>query len=287
MFSAPAERFHRAEYSAADWSMSAESTPNTTVPGRRLATGKLIASGVLVFHLVALVGPPLSLQTQGPLGSSPSVAMLMQPVRWYCQSFYLDRGYAFFAPDPGPSHLIQAATTQSDGSRVEQMYPDLQQQWPRLLYHRYFMLAEFLTEIHQPPGPPAELFEAQREEAEAWVRSRARYEHVRQSMIEHLKHSNGNDNVAIRRIEHLIPDFISLSVDDVALTDEDLYRVLLDRPIISDIARGPVPGRTQELPVAVPETIPPPVAEQEQSAAGHPFSDKNEDEPLSPSEAVR
>ena len=249
--------------------MAAERQASAMMIGRRFATGKLIVSAVLLFHLAALVGPPLSLQTQGPLGSSPSVATLMRSVRWYCQFLYLDRGYAFFAPDPGPSHLIQAATTQPDGSRVEQMYPDRQQQWPRLLYHRHFMLAEFLTEIHRPPVPPRELIEIDRAAADEWVRARARYEHVRQSMIEHLKNRGGGRPVAIRRIEHLIPDFTAVGQDDFSLTRLDLYRVLLDRPVTaepsypngSDDEAGSSP---EELPAVAPETIPPPEAEQEQ-----------------------
>ena len=247
--------------------MAAERQGSATQIGRRRATGKLIVSAVLLFHLAALVGPPLSLQSQGPLGSSPSVATLMQSVRWYCQFFYLDRGYAFFAPDPGPSHLIQAATTQPDGSRVEQMYPDRQLHWPRLLYHRHFMLAEFLTEIHQPPDPPRELVEVDREAADDWMRSRARYEHVRRSMIEHLESRSDGRPVAIRRIEHLIPDFTALGDDDFSLTRLDLYRVLLDRPIITGLSdqnqRDVDPGSSpQELPAAEPESIPSPEAEK-------------------------
>jgi hypothetical protein len=85
------------------------------------------------------------------------------------------------------------------------------------------------------------------------VRSRARYEHLRQSIVEHLKSKNEGKPVAIRRIEHLIPDFVAFNEGDVALTDPQLYRVLLDQPIVASPA--------QELPNALPETIPPPKAE--------------------------
>ncbi len=142
---------------------------------------------LVIGHLLAVLLPPLSFQTRGPLGLSPAVATLLAPFEGYGQFLYIDRGYAFFAPDPGPSHLIQAAITDGGGQRIEIMYPDREQQWPRLLYHRHFMLSEFMDEIYQPPGPPQELVELDREEAEFWVRSRARYEHVRQSVVEHLQ----------------------------------------------------------------------------------------------------
>ena len=235
--------------------MLAESKSNTMTSDRGRGTRKWLLSIVLIFHCAAVVAPPLSLQTRGPLGSSPSVATLMQAVERYCQFLYLDRGYAFFAPDPGPSHLIQAATKQDDGSLDERMYPDRERQWPRLLYHRHFMLAEFVTEIHQPPGPPPELVQSDREQADRWVRLRARYEHVRQSIVEHLKGQSSGKSVAIRRIEHLIPDFVEFNDGGISLTDPQLYRVLLDRPLVVT--------PTQELPVAAPETIPPPTAEKE------------------------
>jgi hypothetical protein len=207
---------------------------------------------LVIGHLLAVLLPPLSFQARGPLGLSPSVATLLAPVEGYGQFLYIDRGYAFFAPDPGPSHLIQAAITDSSGQRIEQMYPDREQQWPRLLYHRHFMLSEFMDEIYQPPGPPQELIELDREEAELWVRSRARYEHVRQSVVEHLKAENPGHDIAIRRIEHLIPDVIEFQREPIALTDQRLYQVILDQPVTvsleGDLA---APARA--------ETIPPPV----------------------------
>ena len=203
-------------------------------------------------HLMAVALPPLSLQTRGPLGQSPAVATLISPFEGYSQFLYIDRGYAFFAPDPGPSHLIQAAVTPASGQREEVMYPDLQRQWPRLLYHRHLMLAEFLETIYQPPGPPQELVELDPIEADLWVRNRARYEYVRQSVVDHLRHENPGKDVAVRRIEHLIPGLVEYRNDPIELTDPRLYRVLLDRPIVLD------DGRDLIAPVGPPEAIPAP-----------------------------
>ena len=203
---------------------------------------------LLIGHLLAVILPPLSFQA----GQSPSVATLFAPLEGYSQFLYIDRGYAFFAPDPGPSRLIQAAITERNGQRVEKMFPDREDQWPRLLYHRHFMLAEYLQEIYQPPGPPPGLAQVDRQEAEFWVRTRARYEHVRNSAVEHLKHKYPGRDVVIRRLEHLVPDFIEFQADPIELTDPRLYRVLLDQPIEIDEAGN------LAAPSGPPETIPPP-----------------------------
>ncbi len=218
---------------------------------------------VLVFaHLLAVVTPPLAFQTRGPLGRSPSVNVILRLVERYSQFLYMDRGYAFFAPDPGPSHLIQAAITSTDGSTTEQVFPNRQDQWPRLLYHRHFMITEYLEEIYQPPGPPPELLEVDRAEAEYWAAARARYEHVRKSIVDHLEHVNPGCQVVIRRIEHLIPDVIEFQREPIELSDERLYQVLLDQPI--DLSAP------QELaaPSGPPESIPAPSGDAAASENG-------------------
>ena len=192
---------------------------------------KTFWSLLIAFHLLATVSAPLFYRAQGPRGPSPIVATLAQPTRGYGQFLYIDRGYAFFAPDPGPSHLIQAAITSEDKNRKEIMIPDLDEQWPRLMYHRHFMLAEYLNENYQPKGPPRELFEADRQAAEEWVRLRARYEHLRDSILDHLRKVNPKKEVAIRRLEHSSPELTLYLREPIALDDQRLYRVLLDNPV--------------------------------------------------------
>lgn len=208
---------------------------------------------LLIGHLLAVVLPPLSFQTRGPIGQSPSIATIIAPLEGYSQFLYIDRGYAFFAPEPGPSHLVQVAVTESDGHVAEMMIPNLEVHWPRLLYHRHFMLTEFLNRIHQPLGPPPELLEADPEQAEYWVRARKRYEHVRQSVVEHLEHEYPGRDVAIRRIEHLIPDVIDYRLEPVSLTHPESYRVMLDQPIQAEAAAE------LATPIDAAERIPPPL----------------------------
>ncbi|KAA5540188.1 hypothetical protein FYK55_21350 [Roseiconus nitratireducens] len=183
---------------------------------------------------------------------------MIRPFQGYGQFLHLDRGYAFFAPDPGPSRLIQAAIVQPDGSVQEELYPDLSSQWPRLLYHRHFMLTEYLSEIYQPPGPPNEMFEIDPLEAQLWQRARGRYEYVRQSMIDHLRTVNDDKQVAIRRIEHALPTLAQFNESPLALDDPRSYNVLLDQPVVSDTI----------APTGPTEVIPPPTTPGQATDAG-------------------
>ncbi|MGB0595378.1 MAG: hypothetical protein ACPGLY_01595 [Rubripirellula sp.] len=203
---------------------------------------RLLLSGLLLGHLLAVVLPPLSFQTRGPLGTSPSIASLFAWFEPYSQWLYIDRGYAFFAPDPGPSHLVQAAITDSDGERLEIVFPDRTVQWPRLSYHRHFMLTEFLEEIYQPPGPPPELNELDPAEAQYWLGARARYERIRQSYIEHLRHMYPGRQVEVRRVEHLIPEILEFQQRPIELTDDSLYRPMLDLPVVLEFDAENLPA---------------------------------------------
>ena len=208
---------------------------------------KLGLSLVIIVHLLAVVLPPLAFQTNGQLGQSSAVATAMRPLAAYAQSLYLDRGYAFFAPDPGPSHLFQAAITQPNGEIVETLFPDKEQQWPRLNYHRHFMLSEFLNEVYCPPGPPADFVRSDPEAAKEWVRLRRRYEDVRQSVVDHLRSVNNGAPVAIRRIEHVIPNHVEFQELDVDLSDPRLYMVMSDTALDRPPETVPAPPATEEL----------------------------------------
>ncbi|MCC9600073.1 hypothetical protein LOC67_05830 [Stieleria sp. JC731] len=219
---------------------------------------RLLISAVIVFHLLAVALPPLAFQTMTVDGPSPMISRLIKPFEGYGEFLHMNRGYAFFAPDPGPSHLIQAAIIDSDGSITEQMFPDLKQQWPRLLYHRHFMLSEFLHESYWPPGPPDEMFQTDRAAAEYWQQRRARYEFIRQSMVDHLKSVNEGREVAIRRIEHGLPALADFVAEPIELTDPRLYNLLLDQPVFSDqiapSSSQPENVSTEEIPA--PKTQP-------------------------------
>ena len=79
----------------------------------------------------------------------------------------------------------------------------------------------------QPKGPPRELLEADRESAEEWRRLRARYEHLRDSVLDHLRSVNPKKEVAVRRVEHLVPDLTLYLQEPIALDDKRLYQGLI------------------------------------------------------------
>ncbi|QGJ69553.1 Hypothetical protein PBC10988_12350 [Planctomycetales bacterium 10988] len=74
---------------------------------------------------------------------------LVQLYQPYLECFYLTNGYRFFAPNPGPSHLLHWELTKADGSQETGFLPDKEKHWPRLFYHRHFMLSEKVE-----GGPP-------------------------------------------------------------------------------------------------------------------------------------
>jgi hypothetical protein len=65
------------------------------------------------------------------------------PMQWYLDALYMNQGHSFFAPDVGPGHLIRYQLYDQSGKEIEKgEFPSRKEHWPRLLYHRYFMLAD-------------------------------------------------------------------------------------------------------------------------------------------------
>jgi hypothetical protein len=66
------------------------------------------------------------------------------PLIWhYANLLYINNGYDFFSPDPSVSHLIRYEVFDKEGQSIAKgELPNRQQQWPRLLYHRYMMLVD-------------------------------------------------------------------------------------------------------------------------------------------------
>ena len=197
-----------------------------------------IVSFLLLIHLAAVFLPPFSLATSSPGTSSPLAALCMRIVRPYVDAAFLNHGYAFFAPDPGPSHLVRCDVEYGDGRAPEQfVFPDLKRQWPRLLYHRHFMLSEQLHGKFVPSRPPAPSLEeadpARQEEILAdWQNRRAVYEAQRRSFERHLLSSLNASRVTVTRIEHRLMTPGEFLARGTRLDHPDLYLPL------SDDARG-------------------------------------------------
>ncbi len=148
---------------------------------------KVIVSVLLLFHLFAVFAapcaspPPSSYAWSWLAGRVDGRDGLLMP---YLRAGYLNHGYRFFAPNPGPSHLVRYEIDLKSGGQFEGEFPDPDQQWPRLLYHRMLMVSETLFNLDDPvsePPPPGTLgdvelrdFNSQRASADALIHAIAR-----------------------------------------------------------------------------------------------------------------
>lgn len=117
---------------------------------------KVVLSILLIFHVTALVVCPWSIE------GSPIALKVWRGYRPYVEAAFLNHGYHFFAPEPGPSHLVRYELELPGGKQLAGVIPNLEEEQPRLLYHRHFMLTEFLNMLYgnvngdgPMPAPPA------------------------------------------------------------------------------------------------------------------------------------
>lgn len=107
---------------------------------RQRGFASLLIAGVLLIVFMGPVTNPIATEElTGPIGR------LLAPIH---QALYLSHGYRFFAPDPGPSHLLIYRLHYPDGEVRERRFPDADRISPRLRYHRWFMLSETLFAEH-------------------------------------------------------------------------------------------------------------------------------------------
>ncbi len=92
----------------------------------------------LCWHLFAIIVCPASAAPASPLAQAGW--SLAAP---YLQVLFLNHGFRFFAPEPAGSTLVEFELEFADGSKQTGRVPD-RAVGPRLLYHRHFMLTEFL-----------------------------------------------------------------------------------------------------------------------------------------------
>lgn len=140
--------------------MATVSPTIVTTPAPRPAV-RAVVSLLVALHMAAVFVGPWAMPPSSRLASA--VGRAFQP---YLDALALGNGYRFFAPEPGPSHLVRYEVTLDDGTLVEGVFPNHADQWPRLLYHRYFMLSEFVNTLNNGPS---------KERAEAYARGYARH----------------------------------------------------------------------------------------------------------------
>jgi hypothetical protein len=210
-------------------SSAAADTPRTAepqdAPANRAAppwspTIKLLASALIVLHVVAVFWAPLAFASAG----SPLTDSVFAVLRPYIDALYLNHGYSFFAPDVGPSRLVRYKVEFADGRPpVEGAFPNLATQQPRLLYHRHFMLSEALSNRFVPGEPPPALspppltampderalYQIQKayydRDLKRWRHERQVYDAMWKSFEDHLQHQLGGSQVTLTRVEHRLP----------------------------------------------------------------------------------
>jgi len=183
-------------------------TTNNSTPEAAQSPGRgvrILVSALVAVHLGGVFMGPFAMPPQ----VSELAATLAVVYRPYVDGLSLANGYRFFAPEPGPSHLVRYELTFDDGSTREGSFPNRDVNKPRLLYHRYFMMSEFLNTLSDPAAP--------NERRDLYVKSYA----------DHLLHATNAKSVKLFLVRHWVP-----RMDEVRagrkLTDEILYE---ERPL--------------------------------------------------------
>ena len=155
----------------------------------------------LLIYLGLVVLAPLSNPTSTRNLTAPA-ADFVEPIH---QSLFLDHGYRFFAPDPGPSHLVYYEVKTDSGGVIQGHFPDADETWPRLLYHRWFMLSETLYEEHAFT-PEKQSFDNSQMELATAVDQLKKEGHFRQSdrLKKELVQQRTQYDQAVKRIDRLV-----------------------------------------------------------------------------------
>ena len=178
--------------------MSKEQQPSKiqTIRRRWPLAVRLFASVVILLYLLAVALPPLA----GPPPASELANVILQPFRPLVGAFSLSHGYRFFAPNPGPGHSIRWTITTAGGSTLKGVIPDAETDWPRLLYHRRFMIPEKIAALVPPLLAPAEI---RREATRDW-------QPFAEDIATHLLTKHSGQEVTLELIEHYLPDTFEL-----------------------------------------------------------------------------
>jgi len=153
---------------------------------------RLGASLAIVAYFSAVILPPLA----GPPPASELAMAALQPLRPLVGALSLGHGYRFFAPNPGPGHSIHWSMQMADGSTQQGLIPNRDTDWPRLLYHRRFMISEKIAALVPPPDAPGDVRQ----------RSRGDWQPLVKDVAGHLLKRQGGSQVTLKMIEHYLPD---------------------------------------------------------------------------------
>ncbi|MCA8986292.1 MAG: hypothetical protein KDA78_01535 [Planctomycetaceae bacterium] len=103
--------------------------------------GFVILNCWIIFHLFGIIAAPVSISPSSNLERG-----IWETLSPYIQLLYQNNGFHFFAPNPEGSNSVRYIVEHDDGTKTEGKFPN-REIWPRLLYHRYFMLSENLGQM--------------------------------------------------------------------------------------------------------------------------------------------
>lgn len=208
------------------------------------ARARTVASILILGYLFVVVMGPVA----NPVGSqhlTKPIGQFLLPVQ---NALFTGHGYRFFGPDPGPSHSLLYKVKKSNGVVIEGRFPNRNdsQQWPRLIYHRWFMLSERVYEEHvltldeeshlatlaeldrrveqlRKSGGAKhadELLRERHRQAEDYAQSRKRIDALVTAIAKHLLKNHDGQSVELFVQERLIPRPVDVSMGK-KLSDKD------------------------------------------------------------------
>jgi hypothetical protein len=197
----------------------------------------------VVWHLTGVFIEPFHFFSRSEVQFAADTTAIRSIWRPYTQWLYLDHGYFFFAPNPGPGHLLRViasedpipaeSTAELDPGWSVTQWPDRNRQWPRLLYHRYFMLSEFYYSRYAPVTITEDL-QRDREFVDRWKSDRRLYTTIQDSVVLYAKQKTGKPFVKLERLERELPSPVQVHQERLRLSEPRFLRALsesMDEPI--------------------------------------------------------
>jgi hypothetical protein len=173
---------------------------------------------------------------------------------------FLDHGYFFFAPNPGPGHLLRVMAddeplpTPKDRFGVNPheglLFPDRNRHKPRLLYHRYLMFADFINSRFAPPELDPELVKDPLIQ-KSWTKDRSIYTSLVRAVSDNVKRESQQPFVRVDRLEREIPDRISTLQQQVRISDPRWIQILPEtttNALVGDSPTATTPNTVPAIP---------------------------------------
>jgi hypothetical protein len=200
-----------------------------------------VISGLLLIHIVIVV---LANWTAVPPESPLRDSFRESIVYPYVVATSLNQGYRFFAPDPGPSHVIKFEIFDDQGKPIKlagdedtigylppiNLRVGLLSGKPRLLYHRYFMLTEQVPNMPHPDMPP-----------EAVAKNEVRLKITMNSYAQELMRRNNGARIKLTYLMHMPPNPDDFLEHKQSMTDPDSYVTLWSGEFTRDLEKKPEP----------------------------------------------